>query len=199
MKPSPPYAPVGPAPPTSPCWWVAADDGVMPQTLEAINHAKAAEVPIIAAINKVDRPDADPERVKRQMAEHNMLVEEWGGDIITVPVSATTGEGIQDLVESLLLVAEVADLKANPHKAARGVIIEAKLDRHRGPLATVLVQSGTPERGRLYRGRHCPRPRSGLGRRHRPAPDVSPARPAGRGDGFRFAARRRRPLRRGEQ
>ena len=122
---------------------VAADDGVMPQTLEAINHAKAAEVPIIAAINKVDRPDADPERVKRQMAEHNMLVEEWGGDIITVPVSATTGEGIQDLVESLLLVAEVADLKANPHKAARGVIIEAKLDRHRGPLATVLVQSGT--------------------------------------------------------
>ena len=122
---------------------VAADDGVMPQTLEAINHAKAAEVPIVAAINKIDRPDADPERVKRQMAEQNMLVEEWGGDIISVPVSATTGEGIQDLVESLLLVAEIADLKADPNRPARGVIIEAKLDRNRGPLATVLVQSGT--------------------------------------------------------
>ena len=122
---------------------VAADDGVMPQTLEAINHAKAAEVPILAAINKIDRPDADAERVKRQLAEQNMLVEDWGGDVISVPVSATTGEGIQDLVESLLLVAELAELKADPHRAARGVIIEAKLDRNRGPLATVLVQSGT--------------------------------------------------------
>ena len=122
---------------------VAADDGVMPQTLEALNHAKAAQVPIVVAINKVDRPDADPERVKRQMAEQNMLVEEWGGDVIAVPVSATTGEGIEDLVENLLLVAEVADLKAEPHRPARGVIIEAKLDRNRGPLATVLVQSGT--------------------------------------------------------
>ena len=122
---------------------VAADDGVMPQTLEAVDHAKAAEVPIVAAINKIDRPDADPDRVKRQMAEHSLLVEDWGGDIIAVPVSATTGEGIDDLVENLLLVAEVAELKADPHRAARGVIIEAKLDRNRGPLATVLVQSGT--------------------------------------------------------
>ena len=122
---------------------VAADDGMMPQTLEAISHAKAAEVPIVAAINKMDRPDADPERVKRQMAEQNMLVEDWGGKVIAVPVSATTGEGIPELMENLLLVAELAELKADPHRSARGVIIEAKLDRNRGPLATVLVQSGT--------------------------------------------------------
>jgi translation initiation factor IF-2 len=122
---------------------VAADDGMMPQTLEAISHAKAAEVPIVAAINKMDRPDADPDRVKRQMAEQNMLVEDWGGEVIAVPVSATTGEGIPELMENLLLVAELAELKANPHRSARGVIIEAKLDRNRGPLATVLVQSGT--------------------------------------------------------
>ena len=122
---------------------VAADDGVMPQTLEAADHAKAAGVPIVVAINKIDLPDADPDRVKRQLAEHNMLVEEYGGDLITVPVSATTGEKIDDLLDSILLVAEVGELKADPNRSARGVIIEAKLDRNRGALATVLVQAGT--------------------------------------------------------
>ena len=122
---------------------VAADDGIMPQTEEAIDHARAAEVPIVVAINKMDLPGADPERVKRQLSQHNLLVEDWGGDIISVPVSARTGEGIDDLLESLLVVAEIAELKANPTSPASGVIIEAKLDRKRGPTATVLVQSGT--------------------------------------------------------
>ena len=122
---------------------VAADDGIMPQTIEAINHAKAAEVPIVVAINKMDLPGADPERVKRQLSENELLVEDWGGDIISVNVSAQTGDGIGDLLESLQLVAEISELKANPSKLASGVIIEAKLDRKRGPSATVLVIDGT--------------------------------------------------------
>ena len=122
---------------------VAADDGIMPQTLEAINHAKAAEVPIVVAINKMDLPGADPERVKRQLSEQELLVEDWGGDIISVDVSAKTGDGIDNLLENLLLVAEIGELKANPNKPARGVVIEAKLDRKRGPSTTVLVQDGT--------------------------------------------------------
>ncbi len=122
---------------------VAADDGIMPQTLEAINHAKAAEVPIVVAINKMDLPGADPERVKRQLSENELLVEDWGGDIISVNVSARTGDGINDLLESLQLVAEISELKANPDNHASGVIIEAKLDRKRGPSATVLVTDGT--------------------------------------------------------
>ena len=122
---------------------VAADDGIMPQTMEAINHAKAAKVPIIVAINKMDLPGADPERVKRQLSEHELLVEEWGGDVIAAPVSARQGEGIDDLLENILVVAEVAELKANPDRTATGVIIEAKLDRKRGPTATVLIQGGT--------------------------------------------------------
>ena len=122
---------------------VAADDGIMPQTEEAIDHARAAEVPIIVAINKMDLPGADPERVKRQLSQHNLLVEDWGGDIISVPVSARTGDGINDLLENLLIVAEISELKANPSRPASGVVIEAKLDRKRGPTATVLVQSGT--------------------------------------------------------
>jgi len=122
---------------------VAADDGIMPQTLEAINHAKAAEVPIVVAINKMDLPGADPERVKRQLSEQELLVEDWGGDIISVDVSAKTGAGIDNLLENLLLVAEIGELKANPNKPARGVVIEAKLDRKRGPSTTVLVQDGT--------------------------------------------------------
>ena len=122
---------------------VAADDGIMPQTVEAINHAKAAEVPIVVAINKMDLPGADPERVKRQLSENELLVEDWGGDIISVNVSARTGEGIEDLLENLQLVAEISELKANPDKQASGVIIEAKLDRKRGPIATVLVTDGT--------------------------------------------------------
>ena len=122
---------------------VAADDGIMPQTLEAINHAKAAEVPIVVAINKMDLPGADPERVKRQLSEQELLVEDWGGDVISVDVSAKTGDGIDNLLENLLLVAEISELKANPNKPAQGVVIEAKLDRKRGPSTTVLVQEGT--------------------------------------------------------
>jgi len=122
---------------------VAADDGIMPQTLEAINHAKAAEVPIVVAINKMDLPGADPERVKRQLSEQELLVEDWGGDVISVDVSAKTGNGIDSLLENLLLVAEIGELKANPNKSAQGVVIEAKLDRKRGPSTTILVQEGT--------------------------------------------------------
>ena len=122
---------------------VAADDGIMPQTLEAISHAKAAEVPIVVAINKMDLPGADPERVKRQLSEQNLLVEDWGGDVISVPVSARTGDGMQDLLDNILLVSEIAELKADPNQAASGVIIEARLDRKRGPTTTVLIQGGT--------------------------------------------------------
>ncbi|MCY4416778.1 MAG: translation initiation factor IF-2 [Chloroflexi bacterium] len=122
---------------------VAADDGIMPQTDEAINHARAAEVPIVVAINKMDLPGAQPDVVKRQLSERNLLVEEWGGDVIAVPVSAQTGEGIGDLLENLTVLSEIMELKANPNRDAAGVIVEATLDRRRGPTATVLVQAGT--------------------------------------------------------
>ena len=122
---------------------VAADDGVMPQTIEAINHAKAAKVPIVVAVNKMDKPGANPEHVKQQLAEHGLVPEEWGGETIMVPVSAKKKEGISDLLEMLLLVAEVQELKANPNRDARGVIIEARLDKGRGSVASVLVQNGT--------------------------------------------------------
>ena len=126
---------------------VAADDGVMPQTIEAINHARAAEVQIIVAMNKIDKPGANPDRVKQELADQGLLVEDWGGDIICVPVSALKGEGIDTLLEMVLLVAEMGDLKANPKRKARGTIIEAQLDKGRGPVATVLVQSGTLQVG----------------------------------------------------
>lgn len=122
---------------------VAADDGVMPQTIEAINHAKSANVPIIVAINKMDKPGANPDHVKQQLAEHGLLPEEWGGDVIMVPVSAKQRQGIDDLLENILLVAEVMELKANPNRNAQGVVIEAKLDKGRGPVCTVLVQKGS--------------------------------------------------------
>lgn len=122
---------------------VAADDGVMPQTVEAINHSKAAGVPIIVAINKIDRPNANPDRVKQELTEHGLVSEEWGGDTIMVPISAKKGENIQNLLEMILLVAEVGELKANPKRQARGVVIEAQLDKGRGPVATLLVQKGT--------------------------------------------------------
>jgi translation initiation factor IF-2 len=122
---------------------VAADDGIMPQTEEAIDHARAADVPIVVAINKMDLPGADPERVKRQLSQHNLLVEDWGGDIISVPVSARTGDGIDDLLENIIVLSEISELKANPYRPASGVVIEAKLDRKRGPVATVLIQGGT--------------------------------------------------------
>ena len=122
---------------------VAADDGIMPQTVEAINHAKAAGVPLIVAINKMDKPTANPERVKQELTEYELVAEDWGGDTIVVPVSALTGEGIENLLEMILLTAEMKELKANPNRAARGTIVEARLDKGRGPVATVLVQSGT--------------------------------------------------------
>jgi len=122
---------------------VAADDGVMPQTVEAINHAKAAKVPLIVAINKIDKPNANPDRVKQELAEHGVLIEEWGGDVVSVPVSALKGEGIDHLLEMVLLVAEMQELKANPSRKAIGTIIESELDKGRGPVATVIVQNGT--------------------------------------------------------
>ena len=122
---------------------VAADDGVMPQTVEAINHAKAAEVPIIVAINKMDKPGASPERIKQDLTNYGLVCEDWGGDTIMVPVSALTGEGVDNLLEMILLEADVRELRANPNRMAKGVIIEAKLDKARGPLATVLLQNGT--------------------------------------------------------
>ena len=126
---------------------VAADDGIMPQTVEAINHAKAAGVSIIVAINKMDKPQADPDRVKQELTEYELVPEEWGGDIICVPVSAATGMGIDDLLESINLVAEMQELKANPNRLAKGTVIEARLDKGRGPVATLLVQNGTLHTG----------------------------------------------------
>ena len=122
---------------------VAADDGIMPQTIEAINHAKAADVPIIVAVNKIDKPDANPDRVLQQLTEHGLVPEEWGGDTIIVKVSALQGTGIDELLEYILLVADVQDLKANPKAEASGVVIEANLDKGKGPVATLLVQNGT--------------------------------------------------------
>ncbi|MBQ5440797.1 MAG: translation initiation factor IF-2 [Firmicutes bacterium] len=126
---------------------VAADDGVMPQTVESISHAKAAGVPIIVAINKIDKPGANPDRVKQELTEHNILVEDWGGDTICVPVSAKTGEGITNLLEMILLQAEVLELKANPNRMAKGSVVEARLDKTRGPVATLLVDNGTLKSG----------------------------------------------------
>ncbi|MBQ7487999.1 MAG: translation initiation factor IF-2, partial [Clostridia bacterium] len=122
---------------------VAADDGVMPQTIESIHHARAAKCPVIVAINKIDKPDADPEVVKQELTQYELIPEEWGGDTIMVPVSAKTGEGVDDLLENVLLLADMLELKANPDRKARGVIIEAKLDHARGAIATALVQNGT--------------------------------------------------------
>ncbi len=122
---------------------VAADDGVMPQTVEAINHAKAAGIEIIVAVNKIDKPNANVDRVKQELAEYELIPEEWGGSTVFAPVSAKTGEGINQLLEMILLTAEILELKANPNRQARGLVIEAQLDKGRGPVATVLVQKGT--------------------------------------------------------
>lgn len=126
---------------------VAADDGVMPQTIEAINHAKAAEVPIIVAINKIDKYESNPDKVKSELSEHGLTPEEWGGNTIMVPVSAHTGEGLDELLEMILLVAEMENLRANPNRDAVGIVIEAQLDKGRGPVATVLVKKGTLKKG----------------------------------------------------
>ena len=126
---------------------VAADDGIMPQTIESINHAKAAEVPLIVAINKMDKPTANPDKIKEQLTKYDLIPEEWGGDTIIVPISAKTGMGLDDLLEMVLLTAEVQELKANPNRRAKGTVIEARLDKNRGPVATLLVQNGTLKQG----------------------------------------------------
>ncbi|MDD6090692.1 MAG: translation initiation factor IF-2 [Clostridiales bacterium] len=126
---------------------VAADDGIMPQTVESINHAKAANIPVVVAINKMDTVGANPERIKQQLTEYDLVSEEWGGDTIVCPISAKTGAGIDNLLENLVVLAEVLELKANPNRAARGAVIEARLDKGRGPIMTVLVQNGTLKQG----------------------------------------------------
>jgi len=162
---------------------VAADDGVMPQTIEAINHARAAEVPIVVAINKADLPDADLERVKRQISEQGLIIEEWGGETICMPVSAKTGEGVQGLLENILVLAELLDLKANPGRPAVGAVIEASLDSSRGPMATILVQAGTLRVGDLILvGATCGRVKAmfdHLGARMREAGPSTPAQVMG--------------------
>ena len=126
---------------------VAADDGIMPQTIEAINHAKAAEIPIIVAVNKMDKPGASPDRIKQQLTEYGLVPEEWGGETIVCPISAKTGDGIDNLLDMVILTAEMGELKANPNRAAKGTVIEARLDKNRGPIATLLVQNGTLHQG----------------------------------------------------
>ena len=126
---------------------VAADDGIMPQTVEAINHAKAANIPIIVAINKMDKHGANPDRIKQQLTEYDLVPEEWGGETVICPISAKTGQGIDELLEMVILTAEVQELKANPNRLAKGVVIEARLDKSRGPVATLLVQNGTLKQG----------------------------------------------------
>ncbi|HEY8488565.1 MAG TPA: translation initiation factor IF-2, partial [Thermaerobacter sp.] len=157
---------------------VAADDGVMPQTVEAINHARAAGVPIVVAITKVDKPEANPDRVRQQLVEYNLVPEEWGGDTVMVEVSAHTGQGIPELLEMILLVAELQELKANPDRPAVGTVIEAKLDRGRGPVATVLVQTGTLRVGDAFVcGTTYGRVRALFDDRGRPVEEAGPSTP----------------------
>ena len=157
---------------------VAADDGVMPQTIEAVDHARAAEVPIIVAVNKIDRPDADPDRVQRGLADHGLAPEAWGGDTIFVPVSAVTREGLPGLLEMLLLQADLLDLKANPDKLARGVVVEAKLERGRGPVSTVLVQEGRLKVGDpIFAGPHHGRVRAMIDDQGRKVEAATPSIP----------------------
>jgi translation initiation factor IF-2 len=158
---------------------VAADDGVMPQTIEAIDHAKAAQVPIVAAINKIDKPEADPEKVKRDLTELGLVPEEWGGHTLYVQVSAKKRTGIDDLLELILLQAEMLDLKANPDKPARGVVVEARLDRGRGPVGTVLVQEGTLKAGEIFvSGDTYGRVKAMLDERGKSLKEAGPALPA---------------------
>ena len=157
---------------------VAADDGIMPQTVEAINHAKAAGVSIIVAINKMDKPEANPERVKQELTEHELVPEEWGGDVICVPVSAKEHTGIEELLEMVILTADVKELKANPDRLAKGVVIEAKLDKGRGPVATVLVQNGTLKSGDIIiAGTAVGRVRAMIDDRGRKVSEAGPSTP----------------------
>ena len=157
---------------------VAANDGVMPQTVEAINHAKAAGVPIIVAINKMDLPAANPDRVKQELTEHGLVVEEWGGDTIAVPISALRGDGVEELLEMILLVAEMEDVKADPASPARGTVIDAKLDRGRGPVATVLISQGTLRVGDSFVvGNYCGRVRALIDDRGQQIKEAKPSTP----------------------
>ena len=157
---------------------VAADDGVMPQTIESINHAKAAKVTIVVAINKIDKPGAQPDRIKQQLSEYGLVSEEWGGDTMMIPVSARTGEGLEKLLEAILLQAEVLELRANPSKPASGVVIEAKLEKGRGPVATVLVQDGTLRVGdAIVTGIHHGRVRAMMNEHGEWVDDVPPGFP----------------------
>ncbi|WP_073157426.1 translation initiation factor IF-2 [Seinonella peptonophila] len=159
---------------------VAADDGVMPQTIEAINHSKAANVPIIVAVNKMDKPDATPDRVMQQLTEYGVVPEDWGGENIFVPISALNGTGIDDLLEMVLLQAEILELKANPEKPARGVVIEAELDKGKGTIGTVLVQSGTLRVGdAIVAGNHFGKIRAMINDRGRRIKVASPSTPVG--------------------
>ena len=157
---------------------VAADDGVMPQTIEAINHAKAAKVPILVAVNKIDKPNADPNRIKQQLTEYGLVPEEWGGETIFVPVSAKRREGIQELLDNLLVLAEVQEFKANPDKPGRGLVIEAELDKGRGPVATILVQAGSLRVGdAVVAGLHHGRVRAMINDRGKKVHEAGPATP----------------------
>ncbi len=159
---------------------VAADDGVMPQTREAIDHAKAANVPIVVAINKIDKPGANPDNVKRELAELNLVPEDWGGTTVMVPVSAKKKQNLDQLLEMILLSTDILELKANPKRSASGTVLEAKLDRGRGPVATVLVQDGTLKRRRQLHRRPGRRARARAHRRPRPPRQVGGAVDAGR-------------------
>ncbi len=186
---------------------VAADDGVMPQTVEAIQHARAAKVPLLVAMNKMDKPEANPDNVKQGLVQHEVVPEEWGGDVQFVPVSAKTGEGVDRLLDAILVQAEVMELKARPDGRASGIVIESSLDKGRGPVATVLVQQGTAQEGRLPRLRHRIRPRARAlrrnrqsGRRSRSVDSGAGARSFGRAErGRRFRRRRRRAPRQGRR
>ncbi len=157
---------------------VAADDGIMPQTVEAINHAKAAGIDIVVAINKMDKPTANPDAVKQELTKHGLVTEEWGGDTICVPVSALKRQGIDDLLESVLLVAEVKELKANPNRRAKGLVIESKLDKGRGPVATILVQNGTLRNGDIIiAGTAVGRVRSMTDHNGKPVKEAAPSVP----------------------
>ena len=170
---------------------VAADDGVMPQTIEALNHAKLAEVPIIVAINKIDRENADPDRVRRQLTEQELVPEEWGGETMMLEVSALEGLGVDELLEAILLVADVEDLRANPKAPVRGLVLEANLDAGRGPVATVLVERGTLRVGDpMVAGHAWGRVRAMLDEHGNQVPEAGPSVPVA---GARL---RRRPLRR---
>ena len=171
---------------------VAADDGVMPQTKEAIDHARAAKVPIVVAINKIDKPNANPEKVKKDLADYGLVPEQWGGNTLFAEVSAKQKTGIKELLELILLQAEVLELRANPDKPARGIIIEAKLDKGRGPVATLLVQEGTLKAGDVFiAGSQYGRVRAMLNDKGQKIEEARPSHSCGGGRFYRCPGGRR--------